>query len=155
MALTGFTLNEIIKQHQRRICRWRNRRCATWLSVYPLFSIWGFKANESLLSSILVALFCCWVQVSMGGVTVVQLTEHFKRCIYIYLYIDTTYYCHGVWFYVCFFGLPTLYSVQWRVCPIVSLFIFNSAHYRHRKIKRYLVCLLGLCWRLALSVYAH
>lgn len=47
MALTGFTLNEIIKQHQQGSWQRRNKSTATWLSVYPLFCVGGrFKANE-------------------------------------------------------------------------------------------------------------
>ena len=46
MPLTGFTLNEIIKQHQWGSWQWRNRHSATWFSVYPLFSIGGSKITS-------------------------------------------------------------------------------------------------------------
>lgn len=36
VALTGFTLNEIIKQQQRGSWQWRNRCSTAWLPVYSL-----------------------------------------------------------------------------------------------------------------------
>lgn len=50
-ALTGFTLNEIIKQQQRGSRQWRNRCSTTWFPVYSLFGFFLSKANECLLHS--------------------------------------------------------------------------------------------------------
>lgn len=53
IALTGFTLNEIIKQQQPREAG--SEETAARLHVYPLFSVGGFKANDFFCSSSLSA----------------------------------------------------------------------------------------------------
>lgn len=49
VALTGFTLNEIIKQQQRGSWQRRNRCSTAWLPVYSLLGFFFFSANEAVL----------------------------------------------------------------------------------------------------------
>lgn len=59
MALTGFTLNEIIEQYHQGIWQRGNRHAATWLFVYPLVGVVGmFKANYWLA---LLLHFSCYL----------------------------------------------------------------------------------------------
>lgn len=49
VALTGFTLNEIIKQQQRGSWQRRNRCSTAWRPVYSLLGFFFFSVNEAVL----------------------------------------------------------------------------------------------------------
>lgn len=72
-ALTGFTLNEIIKQQQPREAG--SEETAARLHVYPLFSVGGFKSKRFILLLFSLCVFCRWEQVGLVGGTVFQSIE--------------------------------------------------------------------------------